>query len=137
MIDHSSRRCEQCGGPLDGMSSRARFCSTTCRTRSAKGHPATPAAEDEPPHAQSGRQAAAVLAELASAGRQDSALGVAALALAERVDKGAQETGAALAALVKALRETLAEALKDAEASGDLVDELREARERRQARARG
>ena len=131
-----SRVCEQCGRGIDGKSSRARFCSSTCRARRAEG--AEPVHVDAPrPHRTTGRQVAAVTAELEAAGRSSSALGVAALVLAERVDGGSQETGAAFAALVKALRETLTAALAEAEASGDGVDEIRQRRERKMARAGG
>ena len=89
------------------------------------------------PERTSGRQVAAVRAELDAAHRTESALGMAALALAERVDRGLMETGSAFAALVREMRATLAEALKDAERAGDGVDEIRERRERKMARARG
>ena len=32
-----TRSCAACGGSLDGMSSRAKYCSSTCRSRACEG----------------------------------------------------------------------------------------------------
>lgn len=74
---------------------------------------------------------AATEAQLDAAGQLDSPAGQAALVLAARIENGEAETGNAVAAMVRQLHATLAEALKDAPAAADPVDELRARREQK------
>jgi hypothetical protein len=71
------------------------------------------------------------VAELEAAGRLGTALGQAAVALARRIDAGASEPGSSFASLVRQHGATLAEAVKDAAAKADPLDELRSRRERK------
>jgi hypothetical protein len=69
-----------------------------------------------------------VIRELEAAGRLDSMLGQAAVVLAARVSSPT-ETGASVASMTKQLRETMADAVKDAVVAADPLDELRRLRD--------
>jgi glycerate-2-kinase len=90
-----------------------------------KADPVEPVAEV------AGPVTAATLKELNAAERAGTALGESALALARRVDGAARDSGASLASLARELRATLAEALRDAAAAADPLDELRARRDRK------
>jgi hypothetical protein len=74
---------------------------------------------DEPA---SGITVSAVRKELASAGREDTYLGAAALKLAERIDASTAVMG--FAGLVKQLEDTMASAMKGANVDADPVIDL-------------
>lgn len=67
---------------------------------------------------------------LEEAGRLETPAGVGAMVLAAKLDAGG-DTGSQLATLQKQHMAAVAEATKDVHQAGDLVDELRAARERR------
>jgi hypothetical protein len=131
------KSCAVCTSQFEAKRAAAKYCGQTCRQRAhrrpeaasesmvvetqdeAAGEPAT------------GLVTAATSTELETAGRLDSALGQAALALARRIDRGDAETGSSLAALVRQHRETLADAVHDAQRDADPLDELRSRRERK------
>lgn len=118
-----TRTCAQCGKPFEARSSRAQFCSSTCRAHKAKGQPSRAPQPDAPEQPPAGQESS-VRAVLEAAGRESSPLGIACLVLARRIDGSAQETPQALAALVRELRATLAEALDGAGQAADTVDEV-------------
>lgn len=86
------------------------------------------------PRASSGGSChSATLGELQAAGREDTALGQAALALAARLDAQA-DTGSALAAAAKQLQATLAAATDGAETANlSRLDRMRADRDRKRA----
>ncbi len=78
------------------------------------------------------------MAELVTAGRQDSASGTAALILAARIDAGMAEAGSSVAALAREHRAALADAVQDAVPVVDPQEnELGRARARRRALSGG
>lgn len=109
----TERPCAACGRMMQAKTERKKWCSSSCRANVSTGRvvplrqPVTPAT----PTAKVGRIAAAVRAELAAVGREDTALGVAALVLAERLDSG-EDSGTAFSALSRELRATMTEALR-------------------------
>jgi hypothetical protein len=121
-----TRQCDVCSATYEAKRSTSRYCSGMCRTRASRSGrngarvvPLAPVAPAQPV----GSVVDATRAELESAGRAESPLGLAALALAARIDSQ-QDTGSGLAAAVRALGETLAAALKGSEAASTL-DELK------------
>lgn len=136
----ADRSCEQCGASLEGRSSRARYCSSTCRARRAKGRP--PLAESvvvdlvTPDAPSEGPVGSATRAALVAADRLGSPLGQACLVLAVRLDNSARETGSALASVARQLESMLASATRGAVAATSpqmLQDEVAERRRRRGA----
>jgi hypothetical protein len=111
--------CAVCGGSLAGMRSSARYCSEKCRKRGKR----RPADVVSMPDMQAPALLEAVRRELVAAGRESSALGVAALALAAQID------AAPRADLVKEFRATLAAAVDGAQAAASPLDELRARRD--------
>ena len=121
-----TRQCDSCGTTYEPKRSNSRYCSGRCRTRASRSGrngarvvPLAPVVAEVPV----GSVVDATRAELEAAGRAESPMGMAALALAARIDSQ-QDTGSGLAAAVRALGETLAAALKGAEAASTL-DELK------------
>jgi hypothetical protein len=141
------KTCAMCPTVFDAKRPSAKYCSEKCKKRAqrqpggvkaAKVVPLPPEATSEPadeplvPPA-GGSVTAATVAKLEAAGRLDSPEGQTALALARRIDAGAAETGSSLAALARQHLATLAEAVKNAAAKADPLDELRARRERKLA----
>lgn len=133
------KSCVVCGTEFEAKRSAAKYCGARCRQRA---HRRPEAASDAKVLALSaelasetsaGGTAAATAVELERAGRLETALGQLALALARRIDAGDAETGSSLAALARQHRETLAEAVRDAQQAVDPLDELRKRRERKLA----
>ncbi len=137
--------CEACGKTFEARRSTAKFCGATCRKRKERGNaaPARKAAEARPPvrlvaseglPAQVAGQPVveAVRKELEAADRLDTALGQQAVRLAERLHSE-YDTGSAVASVSRELRAVMAEALKDAGAAADPVDELAQRRQRKAA----
>lgn len=138
------KTCEVCPTEFEAKRASAKYCSERCKKRAQRRHgggmaakvlplPAELTSEPTPTPAVVGSVAAATMAELASAGRPETAVGQAALALARRIDHAAAETGSALAALVREHRAALAEAVRDAEGKADPLDELQARRGRKLA----
>lgn len=118
--------CAVCSKPFEAQNSRARYCSSTCRSR---GNRAGLKQAQDAPKSDSGL-VEATRRELEAAGRVDTALGQQALELAARL-VSPLSTGAAVGALSKELRAVMAEATKGAGAASGL-DELRRRREAKQ-----
>lgn len=131
------RRCDYCGKAYEAKTKRSRYHSDACR-KAADRHPERKAVEREAAAEEMvpGAVVAATRVELDAAGRTSSALGQAALAVALKIDGGVAETGSAFATLVKELRATLAAALGNTEVEGDIVDELKQQRQKRHRAAR-
>ena len=142
--------CASCSTDFDARSSRARFCSSKCRTqahyrRTKLGIPETRDPKPAPKAPAKRRKAqvddspigtlgtlGAVIAELTDAGRLNTSAGQAAVALASRIDAGA-ESSSGLAALTREMRAAMAEATANVAQAGDALDELRAKREARRA----
>lgn len=120
--------CAICNQLFEAKNSRARYCSSTCRSR---GNRAGVAAHDG--SAPSSGLVEATRRELDGAGRLDTVLGQQALELAGRIVSPVS-TGAAVGSLSKELRAVMSEAMKGAGAASGL-DELRRRREEKQRRA--
>lgn len=120
-----TKTCSSCGKPFEAKRRAAKFCGDRCRKR-AQRRPGAKLLTLPQPDAVDGELASATQRSLSNAGRLDSELAAAALLLARRLDAVASiETGAGVAALMKEYRATLADALKDAEADDDELDEIR------------
>ena len=109
-----TRSCAACGGSLDGMSSRAKYCSSTCRSRACEGRVI--------PLAQTGAvvpvdvetEAAIVTATrdaLREAGRESTPLGLATIELALALGSVMTPAGA-LSGLARQFELTLAAATR-------------------------
>lgn len=126
----AQRSCDVCGGHYEAKLSSSRYCSARCRKRAFQdrrssltlldGAPA-PAAPDAGPVT---RQ---VLDALTAVDRQSTPAGAVALNLAQVLDAGTTSP----ASVAKELRAAMAEATAGAAVEPDLLDELRERRERR------
>lgn len=135
--------CAVCGTEFEAKRPAAKFCGQTCRQRAHRRPEAASEAKvlelpaettsESTPEISAGSVTAATAAELEAAGRLDTALGQLALTLARRIDHGASETGSGVASLARQHRETLADAVKDAQQAADPLDELRKRRERKLA----
>jgi hypothetical protein len=119
------RVCEcGCGSRFDGRPDKryaSEACSKRARRAEATSRPASPNT------AKGGETVAAVRAELAAAGREETYLGAAALAVAARIDESTAVMG--FAALVKELRATMAEAMRGVQVADSRLDELRARRD--------
>lgn len=119
------RPCDSCRTSYDAKRPSSRFCSERCRKRAQRGHVApliaTPVADEAPAGLR-----AATLADLSLVGREETSIGVAALALAGRIDSG-QDTGSGLASLARQWQALMVQALDGAKATSH-VDDLREKR---------
>lgn len=131
------KRCEACQAPFEAKRPTRKTCSERCRKRIQRGSASITALEPGTVD-HDGLLASATRRRLESAGRLESELGVAALLLAARLDSlVASDTGGGLAALMKEFRATLAEAVRDAEADHDALDDIREAAALKLIRGRG
>jgi hypothetical protein len=121
------RLCASCGSPFEAKRPQAKYCGATCRVRGNRAAAASGGATNSSPPAvlpsAGGDLVSAVTAELVAADRQDSALGVQAIALARRMQQF--DTGGGLASLSKELRAVMASALANAQVAADPLDELR------------
>jgi hypothetical protein len=135
------RDCDACGRRYAAKTKRSRYCADVeCRRRRERSRKRRGGGEvielsgaKVAPRLGEGSIAAAARAELEAAGRAESWLGQAAIALAGRLDASTDDTGSSFAALSREYRATMADALKDAKAELDSVDELGERRRRRHA----
>ena len=127
--------CACCGGDFEAKRKTAKWCSAECRQKGYRRREAglpenvvTLGVVPEPDVVRGGALYTATFTELAVAGREKTALGVAALALAERIDQGA-DTGSSLATAVKQLAATLEVATKGARRAETELDRVRQARD--------
>jgi hypothetical protein len=120
------RKCEKCSPP------EARRSDAPSQSRPAKVVDFGLVSPVATPTALSGPRGVVEAAQdaLEAAGRAETPLGAIALQLAKTVVEGGH-TASGLAALSKELRSALEAALAGAPAAPDLVDELKERRERR------
>jgi hypothetical protein len=121
------RNCDVCQTAYTAKRENSRFCSDRCRNR-ARDIPNAVVKTVAPvvsiaPIAE-GSLLSATLAELVAAERVNSSLGQAALLLARRLDAIESDSGSSVAALVREHRVALAEAVKDATALVDPLDQL-------------
>lgn len=143
-------KCEVCGDPFEAKRATARYCGERCKKqaqrRPKKDGPsltivtsleqiraaaaevvagAPPAAADDPPTA---GIVVATMQALTRAGTLNTALGQAAMLVAVRLETvGLADTGAGVSALIKAHREALAEATKDATTEESPLEKIRAA----------
>lgn len=123
----AERDCDQCGTRYETKRpDSSKYCSARCRNRHGRdaGPPADSNVVDLPGTQAAASVVTATRAELAASGRLDSHLGQAALALADRIDNARAVMG--FAAMVKELRDTMREAVKDVEQRSDTADQIRE-----------
>lgn len=113
------RSCDVCGEGYDAKRSSSKFCGSRCRQQSRRAPVVEVVVSHVPPSL-----VEAVRRELAEAGREDTALGQAALVLAAQTGN-LRDTGSAVASVIREMRATLAEALKGADVKADGLDELR------------
>lgn len=151
--------CSSCGKVFKARSSRARSCSSTCRSRASRAGlsgpnhlnvvslptrsatvppaamPATPqrVLDDEPDPQPEAELVTTTRRELEDAGKLDTALGQQALLLAERM-ASPSASAAAVASLAKRHSDLIAALVPPAPGKPDWVDELAE---RRLAKASG
>lgn len=123
-----TRSCAACGGSLDGMSSRAKYCSSTCRSRACEGR-VIPLAQTGVVPVADETEAAIVTATrdaLREAGRESTPLGLATIELALALGSVMTPAGA-LAGLARQFELTYAAATRGAGATSApnaLRDEL-------------
>lgn len=120
------RSCAACGRSLDGMSSRAKYCSATCRSRACEGRVIPLAVELHPPADDEAAIVAATREALREAGRESTPLGLAAIELALALGS-VLTPPSALAGLARQFEATLAVATRGAGATSApnaLRDEL-------------
>lgn len=123
------RPCDVCKTEYEAKRPTSKYCSATCRTRASRG--ATSVVPITPPPI--GPVEVATLAELTEMGRNESALGQAALTLARRVDRGA-EAPSGLSSLVKQLEATLESVARAAkQAAPSPIDQMKDELARRRA----
>jgi hypothetical protein len=117
-----------CGKTFETQSAKAKYCSSTCRSRGNRagvGFPAPPAPDES-----DGGLVAATRRELEAAEVLDTVLGQQALTLARRILSPAS-TGASVASLSKELRVVMSEATAGLKVADDPLDELRARRDRK------
>lgn len=127
--------CSGCGLVFEAKRATARYCSDRCKKRVQRGQgppaeePAAPVSPRQASGPVIGQVAVRVIADLTKAGRLDTPMGALAVQLAGRVESP-YETGAAVAALSRELSRVLDLALEGANKETDLLDELKERRDR-------
>lgn len=119
------RPCDACGEQYEAKTIRSKFCTDLCRKRGQRGVRAPAVVAELPARPVSAGLAPAVRAELAEGGREDTALGRAALAIAARIDSQL-DTGSGVASLARELRSTLTAALAGIEKASSPVVQMRD-----------
>ena len=121
------RDCAVCGEGFEAQTAKARFCSTTCRTRNHKNPRlaevraiSTPAV---PPPAPDSSVTARTLTRIASLELDEDPQAAVALVLARRLDSDA-ETGAAVASLARQYGAVMEDLNKRGRRKVDVVDEI-------------
>lgn len=120
-------RGPNCGRTFQATNPRAKYCSSTCRSRGNRAGGSVVELPTQEPTNDSGLLAA-TRSELSAAGVLDTVLGQQALELAARISSP-MSTGASVASLSKELRVVMVEATAGAQAVGDPLDELRARRD--------
>lgn len=120
--------CGACGQPFEAKRSTAKYCDATCRQR-ARRMPES--AKVKAPQSSLG---AVTERELTKVGKLDTVAGQQAMALARRLANPAGETGSAVAALSRELSRLLA-SMQTGKESVDEVEEARRKRDEKRARA--
>lgn len=132
------RNCDVCSTPFEAQRPQARYCGKNCRTRAHRaGIAASRTPERMEPRAERDCSGLvdAVTAELEAAERLNTVAGQHALELANRI-VSAPSVSTGVASMSKQLQSVLAEALRGAEQKrANLLDELRERRDRKRASA--
>jgi len=127
------RSCDVCGSSYVAKRATSKYCKPACRMKASRAGVSAPVSvAAHPVDVEVAGLILAVRRELDEAGRLDSALGQAALELARNIGSPTS-TGAGVASLVKQLRETMVDALKGAEKSADVLDEIRARRDAKRA----
>lgn len=120
-----------CGKTFEATNPRAKYCSSTCRSRGNRAGvdvvELRPAPGTEPA---TSTLVDVTRRELETADALDSVLGQQALALAERITSP-HSTSASVASLVKEMRAVMAEATAHVKVASDPLDELRARRDRK------
>lgn len=119
------RSCDACGKPYEAKTVRSRFCTDLCRKRGGRGVRAPAVVVELPASPVVEGLASAVRAELVEGGRENTALGRAALAIAARIDSQL-DTGSGVASLARELRSTLPAALAGVEKASSPVVQMRD-----------
>lgn len=121
-------QCAHCGTAFAAQSSRASYCSSSCRGKAKRQRERSP--EPQPPAAAgpgatpaAGGLVSTVAAELTKASVLDTIPGRAALALAYRIESP-METGSAAASMTKELSRLVEEAKALTPKQQDGIDEL-------------
>lgn len=129
------RRCADpdCGRSIDKMSSRAKYCSDTCRARAFAAR-AAGVGVAPPDSGDGGVLVAVTTATLESVDRLETVAGQAALDLARTISSG-NTPATAKAALHKQLLATMEEAMRGTRAAHTSVDDLRARRDAKRAAA--
>lgn len=134
-----TRMCVVCQAPYEARQTKAKYCSSTCRSRASRGVKVAPVVtiSDPAPVTDSetdpvGPVESALLSELTEVDRETTSLGRAALALARRIDDG-RDMGNGLAALVKQLEATMNAATADVRLEQSPLDRGRDELARRRA----
>ena len=120
--------CAACGQPFEAKRSTAKYCGATCRQRARR---MPDAAKEAAPQSS---LADVTERELTNANRLDTVPGQQAMALARRLANPAGETGSAVAALSRELSRLLA-SMQTGKESVDEVEEARRKRDEKRARA--
>lgn len=125
-----SRTCRYCGKRIEGQT-RKLYCDSTCRARASDERRRSVSAAPTTP------EVGPVEKLTADEVDDTSPLGAAALVLARRIDLAREsgESGSSVASMVRQLQATLVEARPAKVVQGDVVDDLRERRDRRLGRA--
>lgn len=139
------RRCEVCGKAYESKSPKARFCSSTCRSRAHRGGQSQQRAASGPgglvalpqPPAAGGELIRSVEKELQEADRLETYLGQAAVDLARRIEFSTSAPLSQAAAAHRELRAAVADAVRGAHVAKSAMqrhrDELAARREKRRA----
>lgn len=116
-----------CGKTFQATNPRAKYCTSTCRSRGNRAGGSVVEMHPPSPVDESGLLTV-TRNELSSAGVLDTVLGQQALELAARITSP-MSTGASVASLSKELRVVMIEATAGVQAVGDPLDELRARRD--------
>lgn len=119
--------CQVCGKTFETVSTRAKFCGPTCRSRAHRNTAEVVPLPADEPVPEDAPLLVATKAELERAGVTDTALGQHAIELARRMTHP-KAIGLSVAPISKELRTVMVEAMRVAPAASSL-DELRARRD--------
>jgi len=126
------RTCEQCGISFDAVSSRARFCGSTCRGRAHRQKPSAVVRTISAVEPVGSSLADETIRELEGVGRLSTAAGRLCVILAQRID-AVPESSPGLSSLSKEWASRMADVMDTAAPALSPFDELKEMRERRRS----